>query len=97
MSIFWKTFLGGMLCIALMFGATYAKGWIKHHTRGERMGQAEQIRLKNEAIDRAVQQSYRQFSAPPRGPQPSHSRAPIKPPPFYNKPIKPPNFAQHRN
>ena len=101
MNVFWKTLLGGFLCLALMVGARYAKAWFKYGNRGSELTQAEQIRLKNEAIDRQLQRSYAQapqttYVAPRPNLPPNHT-APIKPPPFYNPPIKPPNYNTRRN
>ena len=81
MNVFWKTFLGGMLCIALMFGGRYAKAWLGNSYRGDRVTQAERVRLQNEAVDRVIQRSYAQTT------QRSH----VTPPPNYVRRQNPPN------
>ncbi len=82
MNVFWKTFLGGMLCIALLFGGRYAKAWLGNSFSGERMTQAERVKAQNEAIDRALHRSYATSTA-------QVQRTPM--PPNYVSRQNPPN------
>ena len=88
MNVFWKTFLGGMLCIALMFGGRYAKAWLGYKTyrSPEHVAQIERDRLAGER--RMIAQTY---TVTPGNSAPTNYTAPIKPPPFYTPPHKPPN------
>ena len=89
MNVFWKTFLGGMLCLALMVGARYGKAWLRSDYRAER-------------VDYQTQRSGQLTTAQatyvaPRPTLPPNYTAPIKPPPFYKPPVKPPNHNSRRN
>ncbi len=99
MNVFWKTFLGGMLCIALLFGGRYAKAWIANHTyRADRVERVERQRLdyERQRLERERQMVAQTYYAAPRSSQSPSYGQPIKPPAFYTPPHRPPNYTPPR-